>query len=140
MSKNAEPQFWRNARDHLIRYGGAFEPIIIERAVGSFVYDADDRAILDFTSGQMSAILGHAHPEIAEVVTNSVRTLDHLFSGMISRPVVDLATKLAELLPDGLDRVLLLSTGRNRTKPRSAWRNSSPASMRSSASPSLGTA
>jgi 2,2-dialkylglycine decarboxylase (pyruvate) len=60
MSKNAEPQFWRNARNHLIRYGGTFEPIIIERAAGSFVYDADDRAILDFTSGQMSAILGHA--------------------------------------------------------------------------------
>jgi 2,2-dialkylglycine decarboxylase (pyruvate) len=111
MSKNAEPQFWRNARNHLIRYGSTFEPVIIERAAGSFVYDADDRAILDFTSGQMSAILGHAHPEIAEVVTQSVHTLDHLFSGMISRPVVDLATKLAELLPDGLDRVLLLSTG-----------------------------
>ena len=105
------PILAERARHHLIRYGGTFEPVIIERAAGSFVYDADDRAILDFTSGQMSAILGHAHPEIAEVVTNSVRTLDHLFSGMISRPVVDLATKLTELLHDGLDRVLLLSTG-----------------------------
>jgi 2,2-dialkylglycine decarboxylase (pyruvate) len=111
MSKNAEPQFWRNARDHLIRYGGSFEPLIIERAAGSFVYDADDRAILDFTSGQMSAILGHSHPEIVAVVTNSIQRLDHLFSGMISRPVVDLATALAQKTPDGLDRVLLLSTG-----------------------------
>ena len=111
MSKNAEPQFWQNARDHLIRYGGKFEPLIIERAAGSFVYDADDRAILDFTSGQMSAILGHSHPEIAEVVTNSIHKLDHLFSGMISRPVVDLATRLADITPAGLDRVLLLSTG-----------------------------
>jgi 2,2-dialkylglycine decarboxylase (pyruvate) len=111
MSKNAEPQFWRNARDHLIRYGGSFEPLIIERAAGSFVYDADDRAILDFTSGQMSAILGHSHPEIVAVVTNSIQRLDHLFSGMISRPVVALATALAQKTPDGLDRVLLLSTG-----------------------------
>jgi 2,2-dialkylglycine decarboxylase (pyruvate) len=111
MSKNAEPQFWRNARDHLIRYGGSFEPLIIERAAGSFVYDADDRAILDFTSGQMSAILGHSHPEIVAVVTKSIERLDHLFSGMISRPVVALATALAQKTPDGLDRVLLLSTG-----------------------------
>jgi 2,2-dialkylglycine decarboxylase (pyruvate) len=111
MSKNAEPQFWRNARDHLIRYGGSFEPLIIERAAGSFVYDADDRAILDFTSGQMSAILGHSHPEIVAVVTKSIERLDHLFSGMISRPVVDLATALAQKTPEGLDRVLLLSTG-----------------------------
>jgi 2,2-dialkylglycine decarboxylase (pyruvate) len=111
MSLNAEPQFWDNARNHLVRYGGTFVPAIIERAAGSFVYDADDRPILDFTSGQMSAILGHSHPEIAEVVTTSIHKLDHLFSGMLTRPVVDLATKLAAMLPTGLDRVLLLSTG-----------------------------
>jgi 2,2-dialkylglycine decarboxylase (pyruvate) len=111
MSLNADATFWRNTRDHLVRYGTAFVPAIIERAAGSFVYDADERPILDFTSGQMSAILGHSHPEIAEVVTNSIRTLDHLFSGMLSRPVVALAAKLADMLPDGLDRVLLLSTG-----------------------------
>jgi len=59
----------------------------------------------------MSAILGHSHPEIVETVISAMRKLDHLFSGMISRPVVDLATKLASIVPDGLDRVQLLSTG-----------------------------
>ncbi|MFV3598006.1 aspartate aminotransferase family protein, partial [Mycobacterium tuberculosis] len=58
MSRNTNPTFWDNARKHLIRYGGSFEPLIIERAQGSFVYDADGRAILDFTSGQMSSLLG----------------------------------------------------------------------------------
>jgi 2,2-dialkylglycine decarboxylase (pyruvate) len=111
MSSNTNASFWENARLHLVRYGATFVPAIIERASGSFVYDAEDRPILDFTSGQMSAILGHSHPEIAAVVTNSINQLDHLFSGMLSRPVVDLATRLAGLLPDGLDRVLLLSTG-----------------------------
>ena len=52
MSNNHDAAFWRNAKEHLIRYGGTFEPLIIERAHGSFVYDADGRAILDFTSGQ----------------------------------------------------------------------------------------
>ncbi len=111
MSLNTDPNFWKNAQTHLVRYGTAFVPAIIERASGSFVYDAEDRPILDFTSGQMSAILGHSHPEIAGVVSHSIHTLDHLFSGMLSRPVVDLATRLAGLLPDGLDRILLLSTG-----------------------------
>lgn len=111
MSRNADPQFWRDARAHLIRYGGRFEPLIVERAAGSFVYDADGRAILDFTSGQMSALLGHGHPEIAAVVAEHASRLDHLFSGMLSRPVVDLARGLAEATPEGLDRVLLLSTG-----------------------------
>lgn len=111
MSKNNDPIFWKNVENHLIRYGAPFEPLIIERASGSFVYDADNRAILDFTSGQMSAILGHCHPDIAAVVAEKAQHLDHLFSGMLSRPVVDLATKLAQITPAGLDRSLLLSTG-----------------------------
>ena len=111
MARDADSQFWRDARAHLVRYGGRFEPIIIERAEGSFVYDAEGRAILDFTSGQMSSLLGHGHPEIANVVADHARRLDHLFSGMLSRPVVDLARELARATPEGLDRVLLLSTG-----------------------------
>ena len=111
MSKNDDATFWRNAKQHLIRYGVDFEPLIIERAQGSFVYDADGRPILDFTSGQMSAVLGHSHPDIVSVINEYVGKLDHLFSGMLSRPVVDLATRLAEITPDGLDRALLLSTG-----------------------------
>ncbi len=104
-------QFWSTAERHLIRYGGPFTPEIIERAEGSFVYTADGRRILDFTSGQMSAILGHCHPAIVETVRRQIGTLDHLFSGMLSRPVVDLARRLAGSLPDPLEKVLLLSTG-----------------------------
>jgi len=111
MSGNSDPQFWNDVRSHLIRYGPRFESMIIERAEGCFIYDADGRAILDFTSGQMSSLLGHGHPEIAAVVSDHARRLDHLFSGMLSRPVVDLARGLADVTPAGLDRVLLLSTG-----------------------------
>jgi 2,2-dialkylglycine decarboxylase (pyruvate) len=96
---------------HLVRYGGAFTPSIIARAQGSFVYDEQGRAILDFTSGQMSAILGHSHPDIVRVVRESIGTLDHLFSGMLSRPVVDLAKALAGKLPPSLSKSLFLSTG-----------------------------
>ena len=111
MSRNDEAPFWNAARQHLVRYGGSFVPKIIERAAGSFVYDADDRPILDFTSGQMSAVLGHCHPEISAVVADYAHRLDHLFSGMLSRPVVDLAAKLAEVCPGALERCLLLTTG-----------------------------
>jgi 2,2-dialkylglycine decarboxylase (pyruvate) len=111
VSENADPVFWNRVRKHLVRYGGRFEPLIIERAEGCFVYDADGRAILDFTSGQMSALLGHCHPEIREVVARHAARLDHLYSGMLSRPVVDLATELAEVAPGALTRSLLLSTG-----------------------------
>nr|WP_319391230.1 aspartate aminotransferase family protein [uncultured Cohaesibacter sp.] len=110
MSLNDDPAFWDRANNHLIRYGSAFEKLIIERAEGNYVYDADGRAILDFTSGQMSALLGHSHPAIVATVNRQMSTVAHLFSGMLSRPVVDLATRLAELAP-GLDRVMLVTTG-----------------------------
>ncbi len=66
--------------------------------------------MLDFTSGQMSSILGHSHPEIVATIKAAAGRLDHLHSFMLSKPVVDLATALAELVP-GLPRVMLLSTG-----------------------------
>jgi 2,2-dialkylglycine decarboxylase (pyruvate) len=103
--------FWADADRHLIRYGGSFAPAVIERASGSFVYDQDGRQILDFTSGQMSAILGHSHPAMVETVRHYIGTLDHLFSGMLSRPVVDLARKIAQSLSEPLQKVLLLTTG-----------------------------
>ncbi len=98
------------ASRHLIRYGGTFQPFIAERAAGAFVEDASGRKVLDFTSGQMSAILGHCHPEIVAVVTEMIGRLDHLFSGMLSRPVIDLAEVLGTLAPS-LSKVILLTTG-----------------------------
>ncbi|QIB48450.1 aspartate aminotransferase family protein [Streptomyces aureoverticillatus] len=103
--------FWADADRHLVRYGGDFTREIIDRAAGSFLFTADGRKILDFTSGQMSAILGHSHPEIVATVQRQVATLDHLYSGMLSRPVVDLARRLAETLPAPLEKALLLTTG-----------------------------
>jgi len=111
MNPNQDPAFWGPARAHLVRYGGSFAPVIIEQAKGSYIYDAEGRAILDFTSGQMSAILGHSHPEIVEAVSRSVGELAHLFSGMLSWPVVRLAEALAGILPQPLSRSIFLSTG-----------------------------
>ncbi len=74
-SAMTEPGFWSDVERHVVRYGGSFVPAVIERAQGSFVYDSTGRAILDFTSGQMSAILGHAHPEVVETVAASAENL-----------------------------------------------------------------
>ncbi|MBY6004913.1 aspartate aminotransferase family protein [Salipiger bermudensis] len=95
---------------HVMRYGPVFEPRLIDRAEGSYVYDSAGAPILDFTSGQMSALLGHSHPDIVRTVREQIGRLDHLFSGMLSQPVVDLCARLGSLVP-GLEKVLLLSTG-----------------------------
>ncbi|OWJ67875.1 aspartate aminotransferase family protein [Inquilinus limosus] len=110
MSADLDTAFWTRARRHLLRYGGDFVPFVPVRAEGAFLWDVAGRRVLDFTSGQMSAILGHSHPEIVATVRDGVGRLDHLFSSMLSAPVVDLAEALAALVP-GLPKVMLLSTG-----------------------------
>lgn len=108
--QTGDSEFWSRARRHMLNYGGAFVPFLPVRAEGAFLYDRQGRRVLDFTSGQMSAILGHCHPEIVATVRESVGRLDHLFSSMLSEPVVDLAEALARLVPD-LPKTMLLSTG-----------------------------
>lgn len=108
---NAERFSANDLARHLIRYGGAFLPSLIERASGPYVYDADGRALLDFTSGQMSAILGHNHPGIVAAMKAAADEPVHLFSGLLSAPVVKLSEVLADLLGPQLTRSLLLSTG-----------------------------
>jgi len=107
---DTDDAFWARAGRHLLRYGGDFVSFVPERAEGAFLYDASGRRVLDFTSGQMSAILGHCHPEIVATMRRMAGRLDHLFSSMLSTPVVDLAEALARLVPN-LPRVMLLSTG-----------------------------
>ncbi len=111
MNKKGKKSVLERADNCLIRYGPPFSPVEIHHAKGSYIYDTSGRAILDFTSGQMSAVLGHSHPEIVRAVTDQIQSLDHLFSGMLTAPVVDLAEALCNLTPLGLDRVMLLSTG-----------------------------
>jgi 2,2-dialkylglycine decarboxylase (pyruvate) len=106
----SDAAFWTRAKRHMLRYGGEFVPFVAARAEGSFVYDATGRRVLDFTSGQMSAILGHSHPEIVALVREQIGTLDHLFSSMLSEPVVALAEALARHVPS-LPKTMLLTTG-----------------------------
>ena len=139
-AQGLDQQFWADVDRHVVRYSPAFVPAIVERAEGSFAAHADGRELLDFTSGQMSAILGHSHPAIVATVRETAGTLDHLFSGMLCRPVVDLARRLAETLPAPAgEGAAADAPARSPTRPRCGWPSSSPAGTRSSPSAAPGT-
>jgi len=102
---------YKDAQQHCFTFGSEFLPDVITRAEGMYLLTADGSRKMDWTSGQMSCLLGHGHPEVVEAVHQSAATLDHLYSGMISLPVIDLAKLLTSELPGGLDRAMFLSTG-----------------------------
>jgi len=97
--------------DHLIRYTSESFPEIIVRAKGSWVWDKNGKAILDFTSGQMCSTLGHNHPAIVEAIKKSADNAIHLFSGMIPDTVAELAEDMAEILPAPLSKSMFVNTG-----------------------------
>jgi 2,2-dialkylglycine decarboxylase (pyruvate) len=108
---NESSEAGADLRAHLIRYGGDAYPEIVEKAHGSWVIDATGRRILDFTSGQMCATVGHNHPNIVAAIKRSCDSALHLFSGMIPRSVVQLADALAKILPAPLRKSMFLNTG-----------------------------
>ncbi len=99
------------AKDLLIRYGGDTFSSLFTSARGSVVVDDEGREILDFTSGQMCATVGHNHPAIVQAITESCQTALHMFSGMVPETVVQLALKLEEWLPPPLRKSLFVNTG-----------------------------
>ncbi len=107
MSDTAHPALG----NHLIRYTSETFPEIIVRAKGSWVWDKQGKAILDFTSGQMCSTLGHNHPAIVEALKSSADTAIHLFSGMIPDTVVDLSERMATILPAPLSKSMFVNTG-----------------------------
>ena len=112
----ATDSFWAKADKYVLSTGVPSSPVIITRAKGTRLYDAHNNSILDFTSGQMSSLLGHSHPEIVAVVQKYVAELDHLLSNMITHPVVNLAERLARHLPSPLQKSFFLNTGSESTE------------------------
>jgi 2,2-dialkylglycine decarboxylase (pyruvate) len=96
---------------NLIHYGMEWTPQLIARAQGTMLWDTNGKQLIDFTSGQMCSTLGHNHPRIVEAIRRACDGALHLFSGMISPPVVELSRRMAALLPASLSRSMFLSTG-----------------------------
>jgi 4-aminobutyrate aminotransferase len=79
---------------------------------GHRLYDTDGRAYLDFANGIAVTVLGHRHPAVSAAIHAQV---DRLIgpTGAIgySEPVVRLAARLADTLPDPIDTVFFLNSG-----------------------------
>ena len=65
-TKVNQEQLQKDAEKYLANYGTKFEKPVFTGSQGLYVYTADGRAVLDWTSGQMSCLIGHGHPEIGK--------------------------------------------------------------------------
>jgi adenosylmethionine-8-amino-7-oxononanoate transaminase len=87
-------------------------PLLIDRAEGLFLFDAEGNRYYDAISSWWCVVHGHGHPRIREAVTRQMERLDHvLFAGITHTPAVRLASRLAAIAPEGLSRVFFSDNG-----------------------------
>ena len=87
--------------------------IVVARAEGASVWDAEGREYLDLLSGMGVASLGHGHPEVVAAVRAQAERYLHVmvYGEMVQEPQVALARRLAELAPGELSVVYFTSSG-----------------------------
>ncbi|WP_020568468.1 aspartate aminotransferase family protein [Neolewinella persica] len=84
------------------------EPV---RGNGAYVYDENNRAILDFYGGHAVISIGHSHPHYVKTIQDQIAKLG-FYSNSVKNPLqLELAAKLGEL--SGLDNyeLFLVSSG-----------------------------
>ncbi|MCC9608298.1 aminotransferase class III-fold pyridoxal phosphate-dependent enzyme [Blastopirellula sp. JC732] len=87
-------------------------PRLITSAEGIHLFDPSGRRILDGSSGLFCVPAGHCRPEIAKAVGEQLRKLDYTSPFQFSHPGgFELARKIAELTPPGLDRIFFANSG-----------------------------
>ena len=84
--------------------------LALERGEGALVWDVDGNEYLDLVAGIAVNALGHAHPAITAAVTEQVSKLAHTSNLAMHRPGLELAQRLAALVP-GPSRVFLCQDG-----------------------------
>lgn len=88
------------------------EPRIIVSAEGSYFSDDQGRRIFDGLSGLWTCGAGHGRQEITDAVSRQLRQLDYSPAFQFGHPkAFELAYRLCELMPQGLDHVFFTGSG-----------------------------
>jgi adenosylmethionine-8-amino-7-oxononanoate aminotransferase len=88
------------------------DPILIERAEGVYLYDADGNQYYDTNSSWWVNLHGHSHPRLKQAIARQLELMDHvMFSGLTHSAGIELAEKLVNITPPGLNKVFYSDNG-----------------------------
>ena len=85
----------------------------ISHADGSYIYDSNGKAYLDFVAGVSACPLGHGHPKVVSAIKEQTDKYLHVmvYGEYIQKPAVDLTKFLAKHLPNPLESTYLTNSG-----------------------------
>jgi len=87
------------------------EPITLVSGDGAYVTDDEGRRYLDFFAGIAVLVAGHNHPKVNASVRDQLDRIVHTSTLYLNEPMLDLAEKLSELTPPGLDKAFIGNSG-----------------------------
>ncbi|RWD18551.1 MAG: aminotransferase class III-fold pyridoxal phosphate-dependent enzyme, partial [Mesorhizobium sp.] len=88
-------------------------PLIIERGEGIHVIDENGKRYIEGLAGLWSTALGFSEPELAVAAAEQFGKLPtyHSFSGAATRPMIELADRLKDMVPISDGRVFFANSG-----------------------------
>lgn len=93
-------------------YAKEVDPIVVVRAEGVWLHDADGRSYIDANSSWWVASLGHNHPRLVAALERQARTNCHsALAGMTHPAVAELAEALCGVALPGLEHVFFSDDG-----------------------------
>ncbi len=93
-------------------YAAHVDPIVVVRAEGARLFDANGRSYLDANSSWWVASLGHNHPRLVAALERQARENCHsALAGMTHAPAAELAEALCQVAPRNLERVFFSDDG-----------------------------
>jgi len=100
-------------------------PLVVDRAEGIYVWDADGKRYIEGLAGLWCTGLGYGNQELVETAREQMSRLSftHLFGGRSHEPAIALAEKLKELVPAPASKIFFTSSGSeaNDTQIKLAW-------------------
>ncbi|MGG5507747.1 MULTISPECIES: aspartate aminotransferase family protein [unclassified Myroides] len=90
----------------------------ISHAKGSYIYDKNGKAYLDFVAGVSACTLGHQHPKVNNAIKEQLDKYSHVmvYGEYIQDPAVEFCKILAENIPAPLNRTYLVNSGTEATE------------------------
>ncbi|MDD4028185.1 MAG: glutamate-1-semialdehyde 2,1-aminomutase [Caldisericia bacterium] len=88
------------------------DPVIIERANGSKIYDIDGNEYIDYIASYGPLILGHAHPSVVNAIQSAAKR--GTTYGSTSLEEIDFCQEILEAFP-AMDKIRLVNSGTEAT-------------------------
>jgi alanine-glyoxylate transaminase / (R)-3-amino-2-methylpropionate-pyruvate transaminase len=87
------------------------EPLVVDHAKGSYVYDLDGKEYLDFFGGIVTISVGHCNDKVTRAIQQQTGRLQHISTLYPTEPHVRLAEKLAAMTPGKLRKSFFTNSG-----------------------------